>query len=477
MALEIKQQLRQTQQLVMTPQLQQAIRLLQYNHVEMVNVLEQAMKENPMLETTNLEEPLSDTQEDGRTDGQSLERLTKEPEHSESSDAFGVDWESYLETYGADRSPIRSVQDDLPPIETRITYQDSLFRNLLDQLRLSRLSEDDRKIALQIIGNIDERGYLDIEVEELARSLGVDVCEVERVLTYVQGFDPPGVAARSLQECLLIQARLLDPPNPLSEKIIEEAYDVLRQGRLDKLARHFKVPLEEIKEASKAILSLEPKPGRPFIDQDTIYVVPDIFVIKVGDDYTVVLNDDGVPRLKISSFYQQQLSSGASPSLAKDYIQEKMRSAVWLIRSIHQRQRTIFKVTESILKFQREFFDRGMDYLKPLVLKDVAADIDMHESTISRVTTNKYVQTPRGIFELKFFFNSAISHGTDTIASESVKNQILRIVKNEDSGKPASDKQIVDLLARNDIRIARRTVAKYREMLGIPPSSKRRKRF
>ncbi len=477
MALEIRQQLRQTQQLVMTPQLQQAIRLLQYNHVEMVDVLEEAMKENPVLETTNLEEPLPDTENDGRTDAESLERLTKEPEHSESADVFGVDWESYLESYGADRSPIRSVEDDLPPIETRVTYHDNLFRYLLDQLRMSPLAEEDRKIALQIIGNIDERGYLDIEIDELAVSLGVDANEVERVLACVQEFDPSGVAARNLQECLLNQARLLDPPDPLAVKIIEEVFDVLQQGRLDRLARHFKVPLDEIKKASKAILALEPKPGRPFLDQDTIYVVPDISVIKVGDDYVVVLNDDGVPGLRISSFYQEQLSSGASSSNAKDYIQEKMRSAVWLIRSIHQRRRTIHKVTESILKFQREFFDKGMDYLKPLVLKDVAADIDMHESTISRVTTNKYVQTPRGIFELKFFFNSAISHGTDAIASESVKNQILRIVKNEDSRKPVSDKQIVDLLARDDIRIARRTVAKYREMLDIPSSSKRRKRF
>jgi len=222
---------------------------------------------------------------------------------------------------------------------------------------------------------------------------------------------------------------------------------------------------------------LNPKPGSLYGNSDTIYVVPDLYVLKIGNDYTVVLNDDGLPRLRISSFYQRQLQTRSAHGATRDYIQEKMRGAMWLIKSIHQRQRTIYKVTRSILKFQREFFDKGIDYLKPLILKDVADDIEMHESTISRVTTNKYVHTPRGIFELKYFFNSGLPQGGDSIASESVKNQIARIVKQEDPKKPVSDKQIVEQLAGTGIDIARRTVAKYRELLGIPPSSKRKKKF
>jgi RNA polymerase sigma-54 factor len=477
MALEIKQQLRQVQQLVMTPQLQQAIKLLQYNHIEMVDVLEHELKENPLLEVGTLDEPLGGDEGDGRTDGDSLEALVKEPEQSETIDVFGVDWESYLENYGQDVSPIRRSDDELPPIENRVSYHDTLFRYVLAQLRLTRLPESDTRIALEIIGNVDERGYLAIELQELADSMEADLGDVERVLSEVQKLDPPGIAARDLRECLTIQARALEPPDPLVVSILEEAFDFLQQRRIDKVARKLRVSLEEVKEAVAVISTLEPKPGRPFSSQDTVFVAPDIFIAKVGNEYSVILNDDGVPSLRISSFYKRQLHSGASNSKAKDYIQEKMRSAMWLIKSIHQRQRTIYKVTWSIIKFQREFFDKGIDFLKPLVLKDVAADIEMHESTISRVTTNKYVHTPRGIFELKYFFNSGIRHGADTIASESVKNQILRIVRSENPKKPASDKRIVEILAAADIHIARRTVAKYRELLNIPPSSKRRNKF
>jgi RNA polymerase sigma-54 factor len=305
----------------------------------------------------------------------------------------------------------------------------------------------------------------------------VEFGDVERVLYEVQKFDPPGIAARNLQECLVIQARSLEPFQPLVERLLCEVFDLFERGLLDQIARKFKVSLEEVKEAAKVVSSLDPRPGRAFVNNDTIHVVPDIYIVKVGNDYSISLNDDGLPRLRISSFYQKELHSNNCSQGTKDYIQEKMRGAMWLIKSIHQRQRTIYKVTQSIIKFQREFFDKGIDYLRPLILKDVADDIEMHESTISRVTTNKYVHTPRGIFELKYFFNAGIPQGQDAIASESVKNHILRIVRTEDSKKPASDHQIVEELARSQIHIARRTVAKYREMLGIPPSSKRKKRF
>jgi RNA polymerase sigma-54 factor len=478
MALEIRQTLRQAQQLVMTPQLQQAIKLLQYNHVEMVGVLERELRENPILESGAGEEAFTDgVTGDTRSDAKSLEDMTKEPEHTENKDVLGVDWESYLETYGRDYTPVRRDGDELPPIEARATYKETLLKDLIEQLRMASLKEFEQRIALDLIGNIDERGYLDIDLETVAQNHDTDTQTVESVLGEIQKFDPPGIGARNLQECLLIQAKRYDPHDDLIIGILRDAFDMFQQGKLERLARKFKVEEEEIREASRTIAAFEPKPGRPYSQDDTVFVTPDIYIVKVGDDYSVELNDDGVPKLKISHFYQNQLIADPSGSNAKDYIQDKMRSAMWLIRSIHQRQRTIYKVTQSILKFQRDFFDKGIDYLKPLVLKDVAADIDMHESTISRVTSNKYVHTPRGVYELKFFFNSGIRHGAESIASESVKKQIERIVKTENPKKPTSDKQIVEMLKKTDIHIARRTVAKYREVLGIPPSSKRRQKY
>jgi RNA polymerase sigma-54 factor len=476
MALQIRQTLRQTQQLVMTPQLQQAIKLLQYSHQEMMGVLEQELKENPILEVAPEDESLSEHEAADRNDLKSLEDLVKEPENP-LKEIFDVEWQNYLESYGSDHGQSNQDFSGRPSLENLASNKESLFNYLLRQLQLSSIEGEDRRIALELIGNVDEDGYLDLNLDELAGRLQIDKERIEQVLERVQEFDPLGVAARDLRECLMIQARALDPPNPFALEILDESFDLFEQSKPDVVARKLKIPLDRVENAFRVISSLHPKPGRPFHHLETKYVVPDIFVFKVGNDYSVVLNDDGLPRLRISSFYQNQLHSAISQSGAKDYIQEKMRGAMWLIKSIHQRQRTIYKVTQSILKFQREFFDKGIDFLKPLVLKDVAFDVDMHESTISRVTSNKYVHTPRGIFELKYFFNSGIRHGADSIASESVKNQIARIIKKEDPKRPASDKQIVEELAKFKIQIARRTVAKYRELMRIPPSSKRRKKL
>jgi RNA polymerase sigma-54 factor len=476
MALEIKQQLRQTQQLVMTPQLQQAIKLLQFNHLEMVTAVEQEMVENPLLEAASYDDPFTEKEIESRNDLDALEDTVREPERPE-RDVLDPDWENYLDSYGGDYSPAMRDFSDQRPLENRASSKENLFDHLLEQLHFCDLDEGCRRIALEIIGNLDENGYLDVSLEELSRSSNGDADKVRAVLAEVQKFDPRGIAARDLRECLLIQARALEPLDHLAVRILEEAFDSLHRGKIDEVARKLKVSAEHARAAVRVISALNPRPGGIFANSDTVYIVPDIFVIKLGNEYSIVLNDDGLPRLRISSFYQQALHSGISSPGAKDYIQEKMRAAVWLIKSIHQRQRTIYKVTQSIIKFQRAFFDKGIDYLKPLILKDVADDVEMHESTISRVTTNKYIHTPRGIFELKYFFNSGIRHGSDAIASESVKNQILRIVKAENLKRPASDKQIVEELARSNIYIARRTVAKYRDILGIPPSSRRKKKF
>ena len=299
---------------------------------------------------------------------------------------------------------------------------------------------------------------------------------VECALRKVQEFDPPGVAARDLRECLTVQARQLEIEDPLVHRILTECLDTLIKRDFRGVAKALGVGVEEVAAAAEIIGRLEPRPGRAFGGEDPVYIVPDIYVYKVGDEFHIVLNDDGLPRLRINGLYRDVLAQ--KDGVAKDtkeYVHDKVRSALWLIKSIHQRQRTIYKVMQSIIKHQREFFERGINFLKPLNLRDVADDIEMHESTVSRVTTAKYVHTPQGIFELKYFFNSSINrvHG-DAVASESVKDRIRRLIQNEDPRRPLSDQRIAEMLKVANIDIARRTVTKYRESMNVLSSTKRR---
>jgi RNA polymerase sigma-54 factor len=496
MALEIKQHLKLSQQLVMTPQLQQAIKLLQLSRMELVDLVRQEMVENPVLEDTAETPPQEkeQTSEEGRPEDMSLEgidqerpapadRETERREHTSEVKADGgavkeIDWEQYLDNYSlAPPMPsFRPSSEELPSLEATLTRRPSLFDHLVWQLKLSNFTPDEERVGMMVIGNINPAGYLaEPTIEEIAGECGVGVEFAERVLRRIQEFDPVGVAARDLKECLLIQARHAGEDDEIVVRIIGDHLSNLEKKNYPAIARDLKQPLEEIIEAVKVISAFDPKPGRLYSEEEPVYITPDVYIHKVGDKYFVVPNDDGLPKLKISSFYRSALSG--SPQ-AREYIQDKLRSAQWLIRSIQQRQRTIVKVTESIIKFQREFFDKGINYLKPLILRDVAEDINMHESTISRVTTAKYVHTPQGIFELKFFFNSGINRTDgDEIASESVKNKIKDIVGKEDQKHPHSDQKIVELLRDQGIDIARRTVAKYREQLGILSSSKRRQLF
>ncbi|MBW2452743.1 MAG: RNA polymerase factor sigma-54, partial [Deltaproteobacteria bacterium] len=335
------------------------------------------------------------------------------------------------------------------------------------------------RLATEIIGNIDDDGYLQASVEELVDQTGAATEAVERVLAVVQDLDPIGVGSRNLQECLLKQVEQLHLDNDLIMKVLRDHIADLESRRYQAIARSLQVSLDDVLGAAKVISTLDPKPGSQYGQEDVHYIIPDIFVYRISDDFVVVLNDEGLPNLRINSFYRNALSGAAAiDEKAGEYIQEKMRGALWLIKSIHQRQRTIYKVTKSIVKFQRDFFERGVDNLKPLVLRDVAEDIEMHESTVSRVTTNKYVQTPQGLFELKYFFNSGISTTQgDSVASESVKSKIKELIANENSRKPYSDQKIVELLQKQGIDIARRTVTKYREMLGIGSSTQRKRHF
>ncbi|MDH3453843.1 MAG: RNA polymerase factor sigma-54, partial [Desulfuromonadales bacterium] len=392
-----------------------------------------------------------------------------------------IDWKTYLESYSLGGTTADSYEDDedRPSYENLLTRKPSLSDHLLWQLNLSRLESRERAIAGEIIGNVDDDGYLQVSVEELASQAGCDVEHIEKILEAVQDFDPPGVASRNLQECLLKQVDQLGMTEDIVGVILRDHLDELENRRYQVIARSLQVSLDEVFAAAKFISTLDPRPGSQYGQEDVHYIIPDIYVYKISDEYIVVLNDEGLPNLRINSFYRNALSGSAQlDEKAGEYIQEKLRGALWLIKSIHQRQRTIYRVTKSIVKFQRDFFERGVAHLKPLVLRDVAEDIEMHESTVSRVTTNKYVQTPQGLFELKYFFNSGISTTEgDSVASESVKSKIKEIVAAENTRKPYSDQKIVEILHGQGIDIARRTVTKYREMLGIGSSTQRKRLF
>ncbi len=504
MSLELKQNLKLSQQLVMTPQLQQAIKLLQLSRIELQDLIRDEMLQNPLLEEPpeNGEVP-EPTAEDGTRPALETEinsdvttKATDKIEEVKGDSPNEIDWENYLNNYQLSQPPPsgmgREANEEMPGFEATLTRKATLFDHLLWQLKLSALPPAEEQVAMLILGNLDDDGYLKLEGEsgdpliQLASEAEVTIETAGRVLHRVQMLEPVGVASRDLQECLLIQARALGVEHGLVGTVIKRFLKQVESKNYPAIARELKLEMPDVIAAVKIISQMEPKPGRAYSGDEPQYITPDIYVYKVGEEYVTVLNDDGLSKLRVSNHYRAALKNGSLAGLAngnqaeaREYIQEKLRSAVWLIRSIHQRQRTIFKVTESIVKFQREFLDHGVASLKPLILRDVAEDIGMHESTVSRVTTNKYVHTPQGIYELKYFFNSSIGRvgGGDDLASEAVKNRLRQIVASEEPGNPHSDQRIVELMRAQGVEIARRTVAKYREVLGILPSSKRRRYF
>jgi RNA polymerase sigma-54 factor len=515
--MKMQLQVKLAQQLVMTPQLVQAIRLLQLSRLELIEEVRKELDGNPVLSDDRIEPneraSSSEGQEGGGSaDGPDRGATTSQAEGGESIGDSGrageggeadastqdsqqqeVDWEKYLENQQL-RQPTgagRGGFEDLPPIEQNLTRPPSLQDHLLWQLGMSDLLEEERKFALLIIGNLDDRGYLDlsldtsadeegpkeISLEQLAEEAEMDPEDAEEVLAIIQRFDPVGVAARSLQECLMIQADVLGFEEIEKTIIRDHLHDVERRN-LGAIVKALDVDLEEVIECVREIQKLESIPARNFseIDERTIAITPDVYVIKDGEQFVVTDNDRGMQRLYVNESLVKRMLRDPK---AKEFINDKLRSAQWLIRAIEQRRRTIIKVTECIVDKQRDFLENGVAHLKPMILRDVAESVGMHESTISRVTSNKYVHTPQGLFELKYFFNSSIARiGNEDIASESVKQAIRKLIDIEDKDKPLSDQAIVKLLAaEHGIRIARRTVAKYREMLGILSSAKRKKLF
>ena len=482
MALEIRQTTKLVQQLVITPQLQLAIRLLQLTRLELVDLISQEMKENPLLEEEE-EGKESAEAEEPRTEEAQPEPLP-DTEHTlevkgEGEGADEFDWENYLENYNLTSFQKPSYQDgeDRPSFENFLTKRTTLSDHLYWQLNLSRFTEEEYNAGTWIIGNLDEDGYLKISLEDISSEVHLPLEAVEGVLRKIQQFDPVGVAARDLKECLLVQLEQMPVRDPLAEKIVSEHLSLLKNRNHPAIAKCIRVSLDRVNQAAYLISKLDPKPGKAFGGEVTQEIVPDVYVYKVEGEYVIYLNDEDIPRLKVNSLYRNILTDNRfALGGDKKYIQEKLRSALWLIRSIHQRQRTIYKVAKSIVEFQREFLDKGIQFLKPLVLRDVAEDIQMHESTISRVTHNKYVHTPQGIYELKFFFNAGITstQGKD-LASESVKNLVREIIAKEEPKNPYSDEKLVKILKGMNIHIARRTVSKYRELMKILSSNERRK--
>ncbi|MDH3726984.1 MAG: RNA polymerase factor sigma-54 [Myxococcales bacterium] len=472
--MELKQQLKLSQQLIMTPQLQQAIKLLQMSRMELSELVQEELLENPMLEEG------AEARDARSSPAEEAERSPLNPAEAKKDQ---IDWERYIENY-TQQAPMPSVRrndDDMPGLESTLSTVEDLTDYLGWQLRMGEFMEDERRFAALVIGNLDDNGYLRVDgvdpsevVPRLSAEAGLDAEDAEEVLEMIQQFDPVGVAARSLEECLTIQAKHFGMDD-LVFRVIADHLSDLEKRHYPAIAKALDCPLEEVYDVAQIIAELEPRPARRFQTEEPRYIVPDVYVHRVSDEYYVVANDDGMPKLKISGFYRSAMADNPK---AKEYIQDKLRSAQWLIRSIDQRRKTIVRVTECIVEKQRDFFDKGIEYLKPMILRDVAETVGMHESTISRVTSNKYVHTPRGTFELKYFFNSAIRRDNQTdIASESVKQAIKNIIGGEDEKAPLSDQRIVEILAQDDIKIARRTVAKYREMLRILSSSKRKKYF
>jgi len=479
MGLEIKQSLKLQQTLAITPQLQQAIKLLQLNHIELVEQIQQEILENPTLEE------IPGTSSEGPSDAERV--LSERAEASEAGDtleqsngsaaASEVDWGKVIEGMGTDgfRPKGASGMDELPPIETNLVSNDSLAEHLHWQIQMQSCTEGERQAAEIIANNLDDRGWLSAPVEELFVGTELDPEDIEGALDIVQHLDPLGCGSRDLVECLKVQSAVLFPEDPVLPRIVEHHLGDIEKRAYSTIARALEIEVEDVVEYHRMLKQLEPWPGRAYTGGDPQYISPDVYVFKVGDEWQVVQNEDGLPKLRISSYYKQVILGKQSTREERDYIKERLNSADFLIKSIYKRQNTIGRVMHCILRRQEDFFERGPDHLRPMVLRDVADELGIHESTVSRVTSNKYVQCPQGLYELKFFFNNGVSAVSgEMVAAESVKRRIKKLIAAEDATNPLSDDQIVRVLKTDNVDIARRTVAKYREALGILPSSKRR---
>jgi RNA polymerase sigma-54 factor len=462
-----------SQRLVMTPSLQQAIKLLQMSKLELVEEVQQELLENPVLEESQTEAAAPSESQD------------KDAGEETPKDAFEeIDYESYFANVDSSyvpRTPA-NFSEELPAFENTLAEPTNLADHLTWQLDLSTSSPGSKAIGRAIIGNINEDGYLKATLEEIQQLGPYSAEDVERTVKLIQGFDPVGVAAHDLIECLLLQLKHIGEEDTAAVNIVRFHMDKLQNRKYKQLAEELELDMEDLQAEIEIIQGLDPRPGQKYNTVSSNYVVPDVYVVKVDEDYQIILNEEGLPRLRISSVYRRMVKRGSKENATadvKEYVRNKLRSAFRLIKSLEERQRTIYKVAQSIVKFQREFLDYGIENLRPLVLKDVADDIGMHESTVSRVVNNKYMHTHRGLFEMRFFFHSGIAStgGGASVSSLTVKERIRKIIAAENNRRPYSDSAIVKILRDEGLQIARRTVAKYREELKIPSSTNRKQAF
>ncbi len=477
MPIESRLELRLSQKLILTPQLQQAIKLLQLPHLELSQFLNQELLENPLLEES-FDEILVDELNTEEKEALEIQEINEDTEASlEKLMTFTID--DYFEERGSDGRDLGYFNPGLveyPSFEQSLSKEPDLYDHLLWQLRLSGAPALIKHVGEIIIGNIDENGYLTASLEEIGKIAKVQTAIVEEALKLVQGFDPPGIGAKDLKECLLLQINALNLEGTIVEKIIKNNLEELGKKKYSQIAAYYNISIDDVMTAVKIIEKLDPKPGSIFSKINRNYIVPDVYVIKIADGYQIILNDEGVPRLRICNSYKRLLKQNNFFSKEdKKFFIEKLRSAVSLLKSLDQRNRTIYRVTETLLDIQREFFDKGVEYLKPLTLREVASALNLHESTVSRVTSNKYLSCSHGIFSFRFLFSSALNGNVGNVSSTSVKNLIKKIISEEDPQKPLSDQLIADKLKKEGITIARRTVAKYREKLKIPSQSQRKK--
>ena len=461
---------RLSQRLILTPSLQQAIKLLPLTTLELAEVLEQEVMENPLLEEVPVEETKSTEEiaQEAADERQKPEDPLKE-----------IDIERFFEDYfddGAERRARPAEVPESPPIENTLTESPDLYDHLLWQLRMTATDGLTMEIGEALIQNLDEDGLLRVSLEDVAAMGPWPLEAVEQTLGLVQTLDPPGVAARTLTECLRIQLRLLGLEGSPADVMIRDHLKQLQSHQYPELARQMGLTPEEVSHHLEIIRALSPRPGNRYSPSRSAYILPDVFVMKEGDEYKIVLNDDGLPKLRISPTYRRMLDHKEPGSEeTRAYVKDKLRSALWLLKSVDQRQRTIYKVAESIVRPQRAFLDHGISHLRPLVLRDVASDIGMHESTVSRVVANKYMHTPRGVYEMRFFFHSGITSSMgEAVSSVTIKERIRKMIEEEDPSRPLSDSKIADVLEAEGLPLARRTVAKYREELRIPPSNLRK---
>ena len=476
MSIQQKLHTKLVQKLILTPSLQQAIKLLPMSTIELSDLLNQEMVENPLLE----EVPTEELQPAEAAPAAEKPADAAAQTSAEKNDTWDdADYEYFFGDYLDDGYRPRTPTEvkELPPIENTLSTSASLADHLMWQLSIQSDNEQLRELGSAIIGNLDDDGYLVASVAEIAAMGDWSVEAVTRALAHIQTFDPIGVAARDLQECLLLQIRHLGLEGTPTEKIVSEHLRLLQNHQVPELARRLGLTIDELKDHIEIIKHLDPKPGSRYNPSQSQYVIPDVYVVKVEDHYEVFLNEEGLPQLRISPVYRRLLDKTASENNAETraYVKDKFRSALWLIKSVDQRQKTIHKVATSIVNFQRDFLDHGIEHLRPLVLRDVANDIGMHESTVSRVVNNKYMHTPQGVYEMKFFFHSGISSSYgESVSSVTIKQRIRKIIEAEDPRKPLSDSKIVSILQREGLMLARRTIAKYREELKIPTSNQRK---